>query len=239
MKVPISLANNDWLLLISSLMTQTVYPIKMKLQLEWKQWCCWILPQMLTLQMAPQGTIVNIIPDPRETAHHNCSTTSTVFLQYPPSFIMVWPLQHPGFSISGLLGGVLPLFSTLLTFSLPGKVKMTIHREQFTLTLAYAFIDFKSQVQTTECILVDLGKPPSGVLTSFNAYVGLSRSHRWITIRLLHNVDEALFTTHPSEELLKEDVCLKQLACVTFQWYKASDYGSIGQFSGDSSMTKF
>ena len=84
MTVPISLANNDWLLLISSLMAQTVYPIKMKLQLEWKQWCCWILPQMLTLQMAPQGSIVNIIPDPRETAHHNCSTTSTVFLQYPP-----------------------------------------------------------------------------------------------------------------------------------------------------------
>jgi ATP-dependent exoDNAse (exonuclease V) alpha subunit len=87
------------------------------------------------------------------------------------------------------------------TFKLGGKTGITVERKQFPLTPAYAFTDFKSLGQTIESVLVDLAKPPSGGLTSFNAYVALSRSRGRDTIRLLRDFDEKLFTTHPNEQL--------------------------------------
>lgn len=191
---------------------------------------------MVLLNIAPgadlangtRGVIVDIILDPRETAHYTDTGATSVILQYPPSVILFRPLHHPGFSIPGLSDGVLPLFPTQKTFSLPGKIKRTIHREQFALTPAYAFTDFKSQGQTIDCVLVDLGKPPTATLTSFNAYVALSRSRGRSTIRLLRNVDETLFTRHPSEELRKEDDRLNDLANITLERYKAGEFRTLG-----------
>jgi hypothetical protein len=100
---------------------------------------------------------------------------------------------------------------------------ITIDREQLALTAAYAFTDYKSQGQTMECVIIDLAKPPSGTLTSFNAYVALSRSRG--RIRLLRDFNEKLFTTHPSEELRKEDVRLAALENTTTKRYNAGEFG--------------
>jgi len=68
-------------------------------------------------------------------------------------------------------------------------------------------------------VIVDLGKPPWGALTAFNAYVALSQSHSHgrvqITIRLLWDFEDKLFTTHPSEELRDKDDRLEELTEVT------------------------
>ena len=74
-----------------------------------------------------------------------------------------------------------------------------------TITAGYAFTDYKSQGQTIECVIVDLGKSPWGALTAFNAYVALSRSCGHSTIRLLWDFKDKLFTMHPFEELRDED----------------------------------
>ncbi|KAH9014020.1 hypothetical protein EDB85DRAFT_1876640, partial [Lactarius pseudohatsudake] len=83
------------------------------------------------------------------------------------------------------------------------------------LTPAYAFTDIKSQGQTLECVMVDIGKLPSGALTGFSAYVALSRSRGRDTIRLLRKFDQRIFTVHPNEQLRVEDQWLAALEAST------------------------
>ena len=66
-----------------------------------------------------------------------------------------------------------------------------------------------------ECIIVDIGKLPSGSLTGFNAYVSLSRSRGGHLIRLLRDFNPKLFTINPNEELRKEDLRLSKLENAT------------------------
>ncbi|KAJ3892209.1 hypothetical protein GG344DRAFT_45766 [Lentinula edodes] len=44
------------------------------------------------------------------------------------------------------------------------------------MTAAYAFTYYRAQNQTIACMLVVIGKPPTGMLNLFNLYVALSRS---------------------------------------------------------------
>jgi hypothetical protein len=60
-------------------------------------------------------------------------------------------------------------------------------------------------------VYVDIGRPPTGELTPFNAYVALSRGRSRERIRLLRDFDEHIFTQHPSEYLRLEDVRLDRL----------------------------
>ena len=69
----------------------------------------------------------------------------------------------------------------------------------------YAFTDYKSQGQTIEYVIIDIGKPPTGSLSPFSVYVALSRSRGRDTIRLLRDFDPNLFQNHPSEAL-REDM---------------------------------
>ena len=108
------------------------------------------------------------------------------------------------------------------SFALGGNNKIVIDRDQLALTAAYAFMDFKSQGQTIECVIVDLVKPPLGSLTGFSAYVVLLRSRGRATICLLQDFDEKLFTVHPSEELHKEDVRLAALEKTTWKRYQCT-----------------
>ncbi|KAF8268658.1 hypothetical protein EI94DRAFT_1577094, partial [Lactarius quietus] len=102
-----------------------------------------------------------------------------------------------------------------------------VDRSQLALTAAYAFTNYKAQGQTMECVLVDLGKPPTSALTGFNAYVALSRSRGRDTIRLLREFNEKLFTVHPSEDLRKEDTRLSTLEMLTLQRYINGKFGSF------------
>jgi len=72
------------------------------------------------------------------------------------------------------------------------------------MTAGYAFTDYKSQGQTIEYVIIDIGKPPTGTLSPFSVYVALSRSRGRDTIRLLRDFDVNLFQNHPSEALRTE-----------------------------------
>ena len=168
-----------------------------------------------------RGIITDIILHPDEDAVTNAE--NKVYLKYPPAAILFSPFSGSDVQLPGLPKGIIPIFPSRNTFSLGGKHRITVHRHQLALTAAYAFTDYKAQGQTMECVIVDLGKPPSGGLTGFNVYVALSRSRGRSTIRLLRDFDEKLFTEHPSEDLRREDIRLSMLEKKTLERYNAGE----------------
>ncbi|KAH9025253.1 hypothetical protein EDB84DRAFT_1613857 [Lactarius hengduanensis] len=172
-----------------------------------------------------RGVIDDIILDPREPLPGPDCTH--VQLSFPPAAVLFKPFGKNTSSVPGLPEGVLPLFPTEQTFKIGAKPRVTIHRQQFALTPAYAFTDIKSQGQMLECVIVDIAKPPSGSLTGFNAYVALSRSRGRDTIRLLRDFDPRLFTVHPSEQLRNEDDRLAALETATLLRYRSGEFGSF------------
>lgn len=92
-----------------------------------------------------------------------------------------------------------------------------VTRTQMPLQAAYSLTDYKSQGQTIKHVIVDIGKPPTGTISPFNAYVALSRSKGRDGIRVLRDFEEKLLQSPPSEALIKEDNRLERLARVTEQ----------------------
>lgn len=70
-------------------------------------------------------------------------------------------------------------------------------------------IDHKAQGQTVAPVIVDLGKPPSGRLTPFNAYVALSRSRSRDEVRLLREFEKKLVTGEMNVDLMEFDEWLR------------------------------
>ena len=143
-----------------------------------------------------QGTISNIILDPREL--FNMFPHSSCRLLYPLSAILFSPLITLTIQIPGLPPATLPIFPLTKKFKLGTN---SITRTQYSLTPAYMFTDYKAQGQTVESVIVDLGKPPTGTLTGFTVYVALSHSRSRPNIRLLWPFDHTLFMVHLSENL--------------------------------------
>ena len=170
-----------------------------------------------------RGIIKDIILDPRETGTPD--DTNTIFLSNPPSAILFAPLNGERITFPGLSDGIVPVFPSRTSFPLHGK---TVHRQQYALTPAYAFTDFKSQGQTIESVIVDLARPPSSFLSGFNAYVALSRSRGRDTIRLLRDFNDSLFTVHPNEQLRAEDERLDLLARQTIERYHCGEFRYFG-----------
>ena len=65
-----------------------------------------------------------------------------------------------------------------------GGREEVVTRRQLPLTPAYTFTDYRSQGQTIENTIINIGTPPSGELTPFSIYVALSRGHGRENIRL-------------------------------------------------------
>lgn len=168
-----------------------------------------------------RGVISGIILDPRENVED--AVSSKVVLMYPPAAIIFTPLYGGKKNVPGLPPGTIPIFPSRRSFTLKAETNLVIDREQYALTPAYAFTDYKAQGQTMECVIIDLGKPPSGKLTGFNMYVALSRGRGRATIRLLRDFEDKLFTTHPSEELRKEDERLDLLAQSTIRRWREGE----------------
>ncbi|SJL03171.1 uncharacterized protein ARMOST_06517 [Armillaria ostoyae] len=161
-----------------------------------------------------RGTIEDIILDSREDDMPNDSATVEVELKYPPAVIIFRP-DHASeeFEFEGLAKGLIPIVASEAGFTIDTRQgKIRIHRRQMAITPAYAFTHHKCQGQTIEYVIVDLGTPPGGGLSPFNAYVVLSRSRGRKTIRLLQMPkDSGLFMKHPSESLRDEDERLARL----------------------------
>ena len=92
---------------------------------------------------------------------------------------------------------------------------MERRKRQLPLTPAYSFTDYRSQGQTIQNIIIDIGNPPSGTLMPFNIYVALSRARGRNQIQLLRDFDDKLLTKHPSEYLRLEDERLGDLETKT------------------------
>ena len=90
----------------------------------------------------------------------------------------------------------------------------TIKWRQLPVTPAYIFTNYKSQAQTINHLIIDLGKTTSFSLNPFNAYIALSRSYGRHTIRLLWDFDNALFIHHPSDDLRCEDNRLEKIIAI-------------------------
>jgi ATP-dependent exoDNAse (exonuclease V) alpha subunit len=119
-----------------------------------------------------RGEIIDIVLDPRELNPHRDKETSIMRLQYLPAMIL-FKLYHYTFGrLEGLPDGVIPIFPSEIKFNIPHQGQTIRHLP--TITAGYAFTDYKSQGQTIECVIVDLGKPPWEALTAFNTYVALS-----------------------------------------------------------------
>ena len=165
----------------------------------------------LDLANGVRGTIEAIILDERERAMSS-SETHTIHLQYPPRYVLVKLDRTKAPTLEGLSSNVIPIVPVKKTFTIDRKgVKTTVNRIQLPLTLGYTFTDYRSQGQTLEPVIVDIGPPPNGHLTPFNVYVALSRGTGRDNIWLLRDFDEHLFQVHPSEFSRLEDEQLRSL----------------------------
>lgn len=143
---------------------------------------------------------------------------TVIQLTIPPCYILFKPDETQAASLEGLPTGVFPIKPMVCSFTLDiGGKTSKIECTQLPVTGGFAFTDYHSQSQTLPAVIVDLAKLPTGVLSSFGAYVALLRSRGRGNIRLLCEFDNKLFTTHPSEALRKENLRLEELDSQTTQ----------------------
>ncbi|KAF9499205.1 hypothetical protein BDN71DRAFT_1428246 [Pleurotus eryngii] len=122
------------------------------------------------------GEITNTILDSQEPRHN--WVTGEVDLVFPSTCVII-KLDHSTFpQIPGLGPKEVPisLSQTSFAFQNGDGSKTTIRWQQFAITPAYAFTDYKVQGQTIEYVIIDLAEPTQNALNPFNAYVALSRS---------------------------------------------------------------
>ncbi|KAF8598282.1 hypothetical protein BDV93DRAFT_561437 [Ceratobasidium sp. AG-I] len=103
-------------------------------------------------------------------------TSPVVQLQYPPEYVLVRLDRPSGIQFTNLADNIVPVVPFERRYTIPannGKENSSksIVRRQIPLTAAYSFTDYRSQGQTMSAVIVDIGKPPSGGITPFNAYV--------------------------------------------------------------------
>lgn len=174
----------------------------------------------LDMANGSRGVIQRIIFDQRENIENQ--NDAVVRLAFPPECILIKLDRPTGIQLSGLECNVVPVvpFERRYTINAGNGTTKSITRRQIPLTSAYAFTDYRSQGQTMNAAIVDIGRPPTGKITPFNAYVALSRSSGRDTIRLLRNFDETLFTNVPCHKLAAEDKRLQKLNAATMREYK-------------------
>ena len=163
-----------------------------------------------------RGKIQDIILDEREDLLLP-DEDGAIRLKYPPAMLLFKPDKKTNRTFPGLPPGVIPLTPSLAPFTVTGRTgeKFKANRRQYAMTAGYAFTDYKSQGQTIEYVIIDIGKPPTGSLSPFSIYVALSRSRGRDTIRLLRDFDPNLFQNHPSEALRSEMKRLEHLNEIT------------------------
>ncbi|KAF8836129.1 hypothetical protein BDN67DRAFT_984167 [Paxillus ammoniavirescens] len=151
-----------------------------------------------------RGVVTKIFLNPREPREQNI-IDRVIHLRYPPVYIAL-KLKTSDLPVLPLLNHQeVPLCPVIHNFYVGWKPCTRITHHQLPLMTAYAFTDFKSQGQTIEKLIIDIGKTTSFNLTPFNAYVALSRSHGRDSIHLLQDFKNNLFTKHPSEDLREKD----------------------------------
>ena len=140
-----------------------------------------------------RGHIEGIVLDERECLIPR-NNSHSIHLRYPPRYVLVKLDRTKAPVLDGLSQNVIPITPVKKTFSINRNgEKISVTRSQLPLTLAYAFTDYRSQGQTLQPVIVDIGSPPYGYLMPFNSiYVALSRGTGHENIRLLRDFDHSL-----------------------------------------------
>lgn len=168
-----------------------------------------------------RGTIESIVLDPREK-EEIADENGDVMLKYPPALVLFKPDVPSKVTFEGIPAGLVPITPSAANFTAKlGQNRYRITRRQLALTPGYAFTDYKSQGQTIEYVIIDIGRPPTGSLSAFGVYVALSRSRGRSTIRLLRDFDDVLFQNHPSEDLRLDMIRLEKLNKETMKAWKS------------------
>ena len=134
-------------------------------------------------------------------------------------------VEFPASRLEGLESNVIPVqpistqYRVKITTVNGQDVQRTIKSQQYTITPAYVFTDYRSQGVTIPYIVLDIAPPPTGTLNHFNLYVAFFRSRGRESIRLLRDSDDAMFYKKHDEELNKENERLTKLDEQTHQWY--------------------
>jgi len=162
------------------------------------------------------GVIQDIIMDEREE-ESDPNEDGAIVLKYPPAMLLFRPDKKTNLTFLGLPTGIIPLTPSEALFTVTDRTnqKNKLTRRQYAMTAGYVLTDYKAQGQTIEYVIIDIGRPPTGSLSPFSAYVALSRSRGRDTIRLLRDFDPNLFQNHPSEALRLDMKRLEQLNGVT------------------------
>ena len=134
-------------------------------------------------------------------------------MKYPPAMVLFKPDHGTHARFADIPAGLVPITPSTTRFTIKTDDNRVFHIKwrRLPTTAAYAFTDYKSQGQTIEYVIVDIGDPPTGHMSPFGVYVALSRSRGRGTIRLLRDFNEKLFTHHPSEDLRLEMIRLDGL----------------------------
>jgi ATP-dependent exoDNAse (exonuclease V), alpha subunit - helicase superfamily I member len=185
-------------------------PDRVEIAIGMKTLVTWNLATDADLANGTRGTITQIILDPREEGGIQ---DGVKLLQFPPAMILFKPNEDSQQTFPNVEKGYIPIFPSEATFTIHPSPKKTksITRRQLAVDSAYSFTDYRSQGQTLEYVIIDIGHPPKGPLSPFNAYVALSRSRGRQNIRLLRDFDDSLFTHHPCEALRDEDERLQRM----------------------------
>jgi len=159
-----------------------------------------------------RGEIHDIILDQREDTSVP-DEDGIIQLKYPPAMILFKPDRTTSLAFTGLPPGIIPLTPSQAKFAVTNRTgqRVLVQRRQYAMTAGYAFTDYKSQGQTIEYVIIDIGRPPTGSISPFSIYVALSRSRGRDTIRLLRDFDPNLFQNHPSEDLRQDMRRLEKL----------------------------
>jgi len=159
-----------------------------------------------------RGEIQDIILDDWEDLSHP-DEEDAIYLKFPPAMHLFRPYKKTNLIFPGLPTGIIPLTPSVTPFVATGRTeqKFKVSRRQYAMTSGYAFTDYKSQGQTIKCVIIDIGKPPTGALSPFSVYMALSRSRGRDTIRLLRDFHPNLIQHHLSEALRLEMKRLERL----------------------------
>lgn len=122
----------------------------------------------LDLVNGARGEIVDIILDAEEEI--DVGEGGVVHLKKMPAYVLVKMERTRAKQLPGLEEGVIPLEPAVqkMVINVPQaqgrpSVTRTVKRQQFAMTLAYAFTDYRAQGQKIPAVIVDVATPPTGM----------------------------------------------------------------------------
>lgn len=187
----------------------------------------------LDITNGARGTVVDILLHPDEPPLQQSGGVTP--LKLLPAYILVKLTRTRTSQLPGLEPSVIPVeavhksYTIRYSASTGQPVTRRVRRQQYPMTPAYAFTDYRSQGQTIPHVLVDIARPPTGGLNLFNLYVALSRSSGRESIRLLRDFDEKLFLCSHTPHLLAEDDRLAELDKQTAAWSQGAACATTGR----------